>query len=160
MRFAVFTLSIWFSHLLATHWLCIHYRRGYVTPWWLGHTPFITTMKAIEFAWWSFWSWLRTQKHDLVDMEIIWLHVTLWWRIMIILIMVQTTVKCEPVTLQKSILTSHYDHRTQQFRCGGHHSNGLVKSVYCLQSDNGNTVLFVTCIRSFITTGLNFKDGT
>ncbi len=25
-------------------------RSGYVTPWWLDHTPFITTMKAIEFA--------------------------------------------------------------------------------------------------------------
>ena len=36
--------------------LPIGYRSGYVTPWWLDHTPFITTTKAIKFAWWSFWS--------------------------------------------------------------------------------------------------------
>ncbi len=55
----------------------IRYRRGYLTPWWLDHAPFITMMKAIEFAWWSLWSWLTTLKRDPVNMEIIGLHVTL-----------------------------------------------------------------------------------
>ncbi len=49
---------------------------------WLDHAPFITTMKAIEFAWRSLWSWYkRTRKRDPVDMEIIRLHVTLRRRI-------------------------------------------------------------------------------
>ncbi len=46
------------------------------------NAPFITTMKAIEFVWWSLWLWLRTQKHDPVDIEIIWLYVTLCRRLL------------------------------------------------------------------------------
>ena len=60
----------------------IRHQSGYVTPFWLDHAHFITMIKAIEFAWWSLWSWLRTGKHDQVDMKIIWLHVTLWWWIL------------------------------------------------------------------------------
>ena len=37
---------------------------GSGTPWWLDQTPFTRMINTIyvEFAWWSLWSWLRTQK--------------------------------------------------------------------------------------------------
>ena len=57
-------------------------RSGYVTLWWVCWFVHITTMKAIEFAWWLLWSWFvydsePQNKADPVFMQINRLHGTI-----------------------------------------------------------------------------------
>ena len=78
-QFSLFHLNEYISY--RAH--CIHNS----PPKWLRNSPgtgsrtFHSDQCTIDFVWRSIWSWVRTRKRDPVDMEIIRLHVTLWWRI-------------------------------------------------------------------------------
>ena len=105
-------------------WLPIRHRSGYVTPLVTGSRTFHSDQCTIDFVWRSIWSWVRTRKRDPVDMEIIRLHVTLWWRIGLIRISDHVCCCMCPfaclVTIMRSGSQLEWAHRDPALHTGLH----------------------------------------